>query len=290
MIPFNPCGFACDVGRKPYTVRARLFADSEETVEIRWYAVPWGTPFLPFESAVVSQAWDDEPWARTGVGEVFVPYLKFNTWTRPPLPDIGHICGDPGQFVNGVTYDPDRNVQYTTQGLPTCCVGGGGVVIGGDGSFVQMGGVVIGGGHEITTGGVVIGGELETVTTGGVVIGGDAWDVIPPPGTDCTSAGEIFLDVEYHRTVLGGVDQWYFIDLTAGTYHITKPGGDGSEQPIPKVWGGTCPSGLVPVLLLHVGTTSCWQFTLLADAVVWLQWEAPTDPIDMDFTVSAGPC
>jgi len=290
-VRFNPCGLACDIGRRPYRTLFRPFRDSDLVVPIRWYKVPMGTPFLPFPSRIVSLDWVAEPWTATGVGEVFLAPRKFATWNSPHVPPGGHFCGTPQDFAEGGLFQPlDPLVGYTAGGLPTCCGDNIGVQVGG-GLFVQAGGVLVGGGQlvEPIAGGVLVGGASSPATAGGVLVGGD-WGEVPPPGTDCVTAGEILFDTDYERTVFAGTDQWFKLPVVATTYHLTMTNVDPEGDVEFALWGGVCPGSLTPIALTHGIGTDCWEFELFGVGEVWLQFSVATGAADYTFRAATGAC
>jgi len=291
LIRWNPCGHICDWSRKPFTQRYRPFRDDDREVILRWYPVPYGTPVLPFPSVFLNNRWDDEPWKREGVGPVWPDDQPFASWTRPPLPAVPHICGTPDDFLlGGVLDEVSPPVQYTAQGLPTCCAAGGGLLVGGTGLFVQGGGVVVGGPELVLpSGGVELGGGTPVGSAGGVELGG-TWAPEPPPGVDCETAGEIVLATEYERTIFATWDQWFFIDLAAGAYHITATNVDPEGSVEMFAWIGTCPSGLLALPLVHAGGSDCWGFSLASAATVWLQFHIDAGGADYVFEVETGAC
>jgi len=66
----NPCGQALDFLRYGYQVKCKLFRDSDQTVTLKWYTLPWDAPLFKdwhlFASGVYSRG--SSPWV--GPGEV----------------------------------------------------------------------------------------------------------------------------------------------------------------------------------------------------------------------------
>lgn len=149
-MPYNPCGAVVDFGRSCYRTKARLFRDSDEEVEIQWYFARDDAPTIPYETAVTSSYWDREevyvglPY-REGVGEVS-PGPRIHT--RPiviPAATGRHLCGTREDFERGAVFDPDITPRvYRPDGLPTCCVPGMGLLLGG-GPARTGGGLLLGG-------------------------------------------------------------------------------------------------------------------------------------------------
>jgi len=195
---FNSCGHPTEIGHEAYVTRARLYPDSEEEFEIRWYPTRDDVPFLRGPHAINSLGWerDREEWWPLTVGEVWGTAAGFGV---PPVPLTaigGHTCGTAADFAGDGRIDLEPPyVEYRPDGLPFCCgaifesVGGLGLSGVADvtwrGPHVGSGGLVVGGTAtayyvEPSAGGVVLGGSAEVqwspelVGSGGVVLGGSA--------------------------------------------------------------------------------------------------------------------
>lgn len=131
----NPCGKAVDIGRRPYTTKAKLVAGSNELFTLVWYKADPAAGTLPFPSAVSSLDWASDPTRPTPIGEVFGQSRKYNGKWRVLGADGSHVCGTADDFLNGCKpADPPR--EYLPNGLPKCCrpalkLGIGGLLLGG---------------------------------------------------------------------------------------------------------------------------------------------------------------
>lgn len=140
---FDPCGRVCEIGRIPYTTRARLFRNSEIEVDIQWYPVPMTNPRLGLPTTIISRIWQGTPYDYAGtppypdtVGEVIG--ARHRPWPNVSRPDATgeRICGTEEDFVRGCVYDPDAPpVVRRDDGLPMCCGLG----------LIPMGGIGMGG-------------------------------------------------------------------------------------------------------------------------------------------------
>lgn len=132
------------VGNQPYSTAARLFRDSDETVQIQWYECRPEALDLPVLSAVIPRIWLGSKWTgfageppHDGVGEVLGADRPIS-WPEPKLTATGqHYCGTPDDFLMGCEYRPDLPpVGRNMDGLPFCCgvaaVGTGGAMSGGE--------------------------------------------------------------------------------------------------------------------------------------------------------------
>jgi hypothetical protein len=122
-MPYNPCGRAVDMARRPYTTLVRPFRDSDRTVRIRWYpARPETDGTLPFPSRICSLDWATNPHAVEGVGEVYDAPRRYNGARALVGPPTRRVCGTEDQFRNGAYFDDDRApTEYFPNGLPKCC-------------------------------------------------------------------------------------------------------------------------------------------------------------------------
>lgn len=122
-MPINPCGRAVDIGRRPYTTKARFFTDDLVEVDIWWYEAPLDRGTLGVPSLLHSLEWDSHPWLAAGVGEVYGAERTYKDPWEKTLPLEKHLCGTLPQVARGIEFDPNRNVCYDWQSLPFCCRG-----------------------------------------------------------------------------------------------------------------------------------------------------------------------
>lgn len=149
--PYNPCGAAVEWGRRSYRTRCRFFKDSDHESEIVWYPALPNAPVLPYPSAICSLDWDREEaelgcFAGYDVGEVPLAPRTFEYIRPKPAAKGTHQCGTREDFEDGAVYSPDLPVvPYRPDGLPACCVDGGGLGLGGYVPIDKLGGVALGG-------------------------------------------------------------------------------------------------------------------------------------------------
>jgi hypothetical protein len=120
----NPCGAKCEIMRRTYRTLIKPFADSEETVGIRWYRTHDDAPTLPFPSFVTSRDWREDHTTPTPLGEVWDAPRTF--YRGDPIPGANgqHVCGTEEEFWNGQKYDPAAPpTVYHPSGIPICCDG-----------------------------------------------------------------------------------------------------------------------------------------------------------------------
>ena len=135
-MPYNPCGRVVDFGRVPYRTSCRFFKDSDVETDIIWYPALPNAPVLGFPSAISSLNWGVEErdigvYCGYRVGEVPTAERKYTNQKPKPAARGGHVCGTPEDFADGAVYDPDAPpIPYRPDGLPQCCVDGGGVGLG----------------------------------------------------------------------------------------------------------------------------------------------------------------
>lgn len=213
-MPYNPCGAVVDFGRSCYKTKARLFRDSDEETEIQWYFARDDAPTLPYETAVTSSYWDREevyvglPY-REGVGEVS-PGPRIHTRAiEIPAARGTHICGTREDFEQGAVFDPDITPRvYRPDGLPTCCVPGMGLLLGG-GPARTGGGLLLGGaGREGR--GLYLGAQRRPAG-GGLYL---AWGGIP-----------LYCDVYTVTPSLGGSSTLFRISPDSQAWWNDTPGG-----------------------------------------------------------------
>ena len=220
---FNPCGRVVDFLQQTVTDVMHPFRDSSMEVRRRWYRVPEGTPTLGVPSVFMSLHMTPFPWIKQGAGEIYPSPIDYTPHRAIKGLTYKHVCGTAEDFLLGAVFDPDANVQYDQDWIPTCC---------GRIDFSTHGGVELGGacgdvfsGATATDGGVEVGGEVGDergevdATAGGVEVGGETGDVFDSgPGA------------------LGGVevggasgDQAELIDATAGGVEVGGVSGDQAE-------------------------------------------------------------
>jgi hypothetical protein len=122
--------------RSCYRTKLRPYKDSVEEVWIRWFFLPPGTPFLPFEHRFTSANWlaDRElPWPIPG--EVQGAPRIWIAGERPEgIPPGEHYCGTPEQWRDGPSIaDKDDGPIVIGPGVGCCPTIAGGLAIGGEG-------------------------------------------------------------------------------------------------------------------------------------------------------------
>jgi hypothetical protein len=102
----------------------KFWVNRPETVRIRWYRVPRGTPALPIPTVFSSSIWHYEPGLDDPedgeAGELYqqtrwddgVPWID-----RPPPT---HFCGRPEAWM-GATWGVDLPLSFTSLGWGWCC-------------------------------------------------------------------------------------------------------------------------------------------------------------------------
>jgi len=104
-----------------YFTQARIFRDNDTEVTIRWFSVPFGTPFLP-----VPHYWGGKPWRydRTpptdGLGELMQSQSKHDRGFPPNK--IGDWLGSDDWWANGVPFAAVGSKPQVRPGLctPNC--------------------------------------------------------------------------------------------------------------------------------------------------------------------------
>lgn len=99
----------------------RFYRDVEDTVRVRWYFVPEGTPFVPHANNWVSVNWDPDPKPQWELGERF-EYGR--TWVDgSKVGDAGgtNVCGVASQWAVGQALPPEVPVPVDAAGTPLCC-------------------------------------------------------------------------------------------------------------------------------------------------------------------------
>lgn len=265
-----------DWGRRPYTTTARLFDTAgSPTVKLRWYVTD--QPFQDFPSAINTLDMDEEPWRERKIGEVFgEPRTHNGLWSMPGLPG-DHQCGTPGQFMDGVPYDPAREPAVLDRDwIPRCCNRGP----------VGVGAVGVAGGGVL---GLVLpleGGAMLGVLAAGVLAHG--------PGSDCESAP--FTDAgDTHGATIAGVgtvQTWKVSGLTPGnTYHIaTSHVGHAGEPGITAEYGNDC-GAMAPLALAGALGGDCYSFVMGAGDFALLTFTGTAvGSVAYSFQVLAGGC
>lgn len=118
---FNPCGYACDWARRPYTTKARFWDHPDAPlVDLVWYFTD--LPFLPFPTLFNSKDWQEDPYHHLGIGEVWDAPRNYNGRLHTPGLTGGHICGAREDFEQGPSWPPTgAPLVYDQDGIPTCC-------------------------------------------------------------------------------------------------------------------------------------------------------------------------
>jgi len=76
-LPFDPCGQICGFLHSFFKTRIRPYADSDETVEIRWYRAAPDAKVIPFYHRFSMDIWDDHRAGYEGPGQVG-PFRKWD--------------------------------------------------------------------------------------------------------------------------------------------------------------------------------------------------------------------
>jgi hypothetical protein len=109
-----------DLLRSCYRTKMRLFADSDQEVNIRWFWVPPHAEVYPGYHPYGSGNWASSKEGWTGPGEVSgVP----RTWYNGKTPRGFHgkkICGDPDKLAAGYSVN-DKRICTDVTGLSSCC-------------------------------------------------------------------------------------------------------------------------------------------------------------------------
>lgn len=118
----NPCGFAVDWGRRPYTTNCQIFTGEGVPVSrLRWYVT--GKPFQKFPSAINSLDWEEDKTYKRILGEQPGDRTYNGRWRQPDLP-TEHQCGEPGLFLHGAPFDPTKHYPMDDDNIPLCCLPG----------------------------------------------------------------------------------------------------------------------------------------------------------------------
>lgn len=192
-----------DLARKEYRTKCRFFKDNPLEVTIRWRRAAPNAPTLGFPTAFMNAEWLDEGYDQpqlAQVGEVVPADRPYVFGGELVGLDYQHVCGTPEQFLNGVEYDPDRDVVYDEQGLPLCC----------NAPIVAVMGVVVG---------------LELEVTG---------------DCGCGGATLATFGVEYTGTATPTCERWYKFPVTAGTTYQFTFGPLGGFVAGNQYWGPDC--------------------------------------------------
>lgn len=108
MIDFDPCGMVVSTLKFCYKTKIRLFADSDETVEVEYFFAPEGAKPLPFPHVFAPLRWEPDPWESVGLGEVYGEPNVFVPGKAPPCLTGQDWFGDQDKFLNGTTFDEDK--------------------------------------------------------------------------------------------------------------------------------------------------------------------------------------
>jgi hypothetical protein len=123
-VPFDPCGQVMDVGRFCYSTEAQFFRDDPRTATIRWYRAADDAEFFPTAHKWGQLSWYTEPWAATGVGEVYgAKRVWSNGFTPPTATGQGHF-GALEDFQLGAAFDASSSTPRDPWGLADACGGG----------------------------------------------------------------------------------------------------------------------------------------------------------------------
>lgn len=125
MPPWSPCGFAVDLLRSCYESEVRFYQDIEDTVRVRWYFVPKGTPFIPYRNNWVSMNWDSDPKPAYHLGEQPEYGRAWVNGTAVGSAPGLHVCGTEEQWRFGQALPPSSPVPVGPDGTPLCCFLGG---------------------------------------------------------------------------------------------------------------------------------------------------------------------
>lgn len=123
-MPYNPCGYACDVLRSCYSTTARfLLSDPTHESPIHWYFVPDTRAWLPFPSVINSLNWRDKPPKVIDVGDLGEIPGRVRAYSKgvTPLGANGTvIAGTSSDFdLGGTAADPP--IPIIPSGLPATC-------------------------------------------------------------------------------------------------------------------------------------------------------------------------
>jgi len=202
-VRFNPCGYICEYGRRPYTTACRFWEDSEDESEIIWYVAHPDAPVLPFASVFNSLDMDKEPWTRTGPGEVYGAPRVYNGREAPPGVDGGHVCGFFYDFEYGGKFDESEPpVIYDDNGIPLCC-------------------------------------NPPVIASGGAGCGGSA---IVPAALTCETATPLALGVWLEVEITATQFLWFRFDgVIFGNYHVELEVLSGPQVFPWRLFAASCP-------------------------------------------------
>lgn len=122
MIPFHPCGTVMDLIRSAYVCKMRLWADSDEETEVRWFFAEPGAKVMdvphPFGSWYT---WDRKDGVEPGpLGEQ--RYVRYDRGAN----DLGyggsHYCGSDAAVRGGGVHGVDPVIATDADGGAGCCV------------------------------------------------------------------------------------------------------------------------------------------------------------------------
>jgi len=187
--------------RTAYTTRMKLWKDSEETVEVRWFRAEPGAKIFPGVHNFSSLTWRDEhkPEYRinnTGIGEQTEAGRVYDRGQNLNGYDGQRFCGSLKAWREGGVHGTDPPLALDSEGRPACCQGPwqarGGSVEGGTrgpesttqttrGGEVEGGAalqatapVLLAAGGEVEGGASLLGGGFRSSASGGQIEGGAA--------------------------------------------------------------------------------------------------------------------
>ena len=102
----------------------RFYSDpAAPLVDVQWYFVPRGTPFIGMSTPFCSRNWElDVGWDANQLGEVFgAPRIWRNGSKVGNAPGTGPPCGHAAAWLNGQVLPPAPPVPVNDLGTPLCC-------------------------------------------------------------------------------------------------------------------------------------------------------------------------
>jgi len=121
VIPFHPCGMVCDRIRTGYVARMRLWVDSDEEVEVRWFRAAPGALLLPGPHPWGSWwTWDrkDDP-VPPALGEQ--RYVRYDLGGNDLGYEGTHHCGSAAAVSDGGLHGRDPLITTEAAGWASCC-------------------------------------------------------------------------------------------------------------------------------------------------------------------------
>jgi len=122
VIPFHPCGQKMDLIRSAYVTKMKLWADSDEEVEVRWFFADADAKWAPGPHPFGSWwTWDRKDGVEPGpLGEQ--RYVRYDRGAN----DLGyggsHHCGSDAAFRGGGVHGVDSVITTNADGGADCCV------------------------------------------------------------------------------------------------------------------------------------------------------------------------